>query len=230
MRPILPTFVFPAAMLAAMAHAEPPMHVDDAGTLAGGGMKIEGAFMRDDETRGKELVLGWAPIENLELGVALSREHDRSATPATRLTSSGVALKWVPMQNDTGWALGLRLDVGRTRVHDRAAAERSTERETALTALASYRWVEGKVLHANLGASRVQAQGDCDTAATWGVGYEHPLAAALKLTVEVFGEEGTRPDKALGLRYELFQGFKVSAAIGRGNDRSFGQVGFAWEF
>jgi hypothetical protein len=38
------------------------------------------------------------------------------------------------------------------------------------------------------------------------------------------------PDKAIGLRYELFEGFKVSAAVGRGNDRGFGQAGFAWEF
>ena len=39
-----------------------------------------------------------------------------------------------------------------------------------------------------------------------------------------------RPDKAIGLRYEVFDGFKLSAAVGRGNDRSFGNLGVAWEF
>jgi len=51
-----------------------------------------------------------------------------------------------------------------------------------------------------------------------------------KLTAEVFGEEGSGPDKALGLRYEVIEGFKISGAIGRGNERGFGQIGFAWEF
>ncbi len=229
MRIMIRTILLTVALFTTSANAEPPMHVDDAGTLARGGMKIEGALMRDDATRGGELVLGWTPVDHLEIGVLLAREHDRSASPATRLTGNGVAFKWVPIQGDTGWTLGFRLDLGRTRVHDEAAAEKFTERETAFTLLATYRWAEESVFHANLGTRRVRTHGQGHPTATWGVGYEHPLAAGLKLTAEVFGEEGARPDQAVGLRYELLPGLKVSAAIGRGNDRSFGQVGFAWE-
>jgi hypothetical protein len=77
---------------------------------------------------------------------------------------------------------------------------------------------------------RVKVQGESETVGTWGIGYEFPLMEKLQLTAEAFGEERSRPDKALGLRYEVFDGFKISGAVGRGNDRSFGQVGFAWEF
>jgi len=86
------------------------------------------------------------------------------------------------------------------------------------------------VVHLNLGTTRVKAQGDSDSVGTWGAGYEHPLAENLKLTAEIFGEEHAGPDKAVGLRYEIVEGLKVSGAVGRGNDRSFGQVGFSWEF
>ena len=37
-------------------------------------------------------------------------------------------------------------------------------------------------------------------------------------------------DKAAGLRYAVFDGFRVSVAVGRGKDRSFGQIGMAWAF
>jgi len=45
------------------------------------------------------------------------------------------------------------------------------------------------------------------------------------MTVETFDAEDSRPDKAVGLRYEILPGLKVSGAIGRGDGRSFGQAG-----
>lgn len=212
------------------AFAEPPMQVDDAGTLGAGGLKIEGALARDHKTRGGEAVFGFAPLEHLEIGLAVSRANDREPDPSTRMTGRGIGFKWVPLQNETGWSLGVKLDLGRTRINDRANAEKYTEREYALTGLASHRFADGQVAHFNLGSKRIEAQGESDRVGTWGLGYEFPLAEKLKLTAEIFGEEHARPDKALGLRYEVFEGFKLSGAIGRGNDRSFGQVGFAWEF
>ena len=50
------------------------------------------------------------------------------------------------------------------------------------------------------------------------------------MTAEVFGQEHAGPDKALGLRYEVAPGLKLSAAMGRGNERNFGRLGMAWEF
>ena len=55
-------------------------------------------------------------------------------------------------------------------------------------------------------------------------------AQQLQATAEVYGEQRSRPDKALGLRYEMAEGLKVSVAAGRGNGRTFGRVGMAWEF
>jgi hypothetical protein len=206
------------------------MATDDAGTLDKGGMKVEAVWAKDDEAKGMEALFGFSVIENLEMEVAGAYANDNATDPSTRIRGVGFGAKWVPYQNDTGWSLGARFDYGHSRVNDREANDKFTEREYALTGLASYRLENGQVLHVNLGGVRVKAQGESDTVGTWGIGYEFPIVDKLQLTVEAYGEEHSRPDKAVGLRYEVFDGFKVSGAVGRGNDRSFGQLGVAWEF
>ena len=222
------------ASMGSPALAEPPMQVDDAGTLGKGGMKIEGVLDREDKARGAELGFGYGPIENVEIGLAFARATDRADQPSTKVRGLGIIIKWIPIQNDTGWSLGMRLGYDRARAHIRSAIppdpERETEKAYSLAGLASYRFESGRALHVNLGSTRVKVGGETDTVAGWGIGFEQPLMAKLKLTAEVFGEEGSGPDKALGLRYEVFEGFKISGAIGRGNERGFGQIGFAWEF
>lgn len=219
-----------ALFVAAVAHAEGPMATDDAGTLDKGGMKVEAVLSRDHKERGAELVFGLAPIEDLEIGIAVARATDRADDPSTRLRGTGISFKWVPIQNDTGWSLGASFGYGRTRVDERVTPVKFTEKEYALSALATYRFASEQVVHVNLGATRVKAQGESETLGTWGVGFEQPLVENLKLTAEVFGEERSRPDKAIGLRYEIADGLKLYASAGRGNDRSFGNLGVAWEF
>jgi len=215
---------------AGMVHAEAPMTVDDAGTLGKGGMKIEGNWSKDDQQKGPSLLFGFSPAQNLELAIAGNSARDRSASPSTHLRGVGVGGKWVPFQNETGWSLGVRFEYWRTRIDDRSVPEKFTERETVLAGLASYRAQGGQVVHVNLGGVQVKAQGERDTLGTWGIGYEYPLLDKLKLTAEIFGEQHGRPDKAVGLRYEVAEGVKISGGVGRGSDRSFGQVAFAWEF
>lgn len=212
------------------AHAEAPMHTDDAGTLGQGAMKLEAGIGRDGKTRGGELLWGAGVLPNLEMEVSLARATDRSTAPSTTLQGRGLGLKWVPWQSESGWSLGARLDVGRTSVRDRATPERLTHREYALTGLATYRFANEHVLHLNAGHKSTKVDGVRDNAATWAVGYELPLAQRLQFTSEVYGERHTRPDKAIGLRYEIADGLKVSAAVGRGNGRTFSQLGMAWEF
>lgn len=210
--------------------AEGPMATDDAGTLDVGGMKVEAVLGRDDKTRSAELGFGYGLIENVEIGLAFARETDRTDDPSAKLRGTGIGIKWIPIQNDTGWSLGMSFGVGKTRVDDRFNAEKFTEKEYAIAGLATYRFENGQVLHLNLGSARVKAQGESETLGNWGIGYEFPLMEKLQLTVEAYGEEHSGPDKAIGLRYEILDGLKVYASVGRGNDRSFSQVGVAWEF
>ena len=212
------------------AFAEGPMATDDAGTLDKGGMKVEAVIAKIDRAKGVEALFGVSVIEDLEMEIGVAYDKDDATDPATKARGFGFGAKWVPYQNDLGWSLGARADVGQSRVDDHDAGSKFTKREYAVTGLASYRLANGQVLHVNLGAVQVKAQGDRDTVGTWGIGYELPLLEKLQLTAEVYGEEHARPDKAIGLRYEVFDGFKVSGAVGRGNDCSFGQVGAAWEF
>lgn len=214
-------------LLASPAFAEAPMNTDDAGTLDKGGMKIEGTWRRDDMTRGGEALFGFSPVKNLELEVAGSLDKETGGVD-NRLRGYGFGAKWVPYQNETGWSLGARFDYGHTHIRDKIADSQETEKEYAVTGLASYRLTNGQVLHLNLGANKVD--GESETIGTWGIGYEIPLLSNLQLTLETYGEEHAGPDKAIGLRYKIKDGLKVSAAVGHGNDRNFGQVGVAWEF
>lgn len=213
-----------------VAHAEAPMNTDDAGTLDKSGMKVEAIWSKDDKARGLEALFGFSVVENLEMEVAGAYVRDTAADPATRTRGVGFGAKWVSYRNDSGWSLGVRFDYGHNRVDNREVDEKFTGRKYALTGLASYRLENGHQLHLNLGTLRIKAQGESDTVGIWGVGYDFPIVDRLQLTVEAYGEEHSRPDKAIGLRCEVFDGFKVSGAIGRGNDRNFGQAGVAWEF
>ncbi len=230
--------LFPLLLTLAMppAFAEGPMNTDDAGTLDVGGMKVEAVLGRDDKARSTELGFGYGLIENVEVGLSFARETDRADDPSTKVRGTGIGIKWIPIQNDTGWSLGMSLGYGHARVNERSAPDKFTEKEYAIAGLASYRLENGHVLHMNLGAARVKVQADSDTAGesetlgNWGIGYEFPLMEKLQLTVETYGEERSSPDKALGLRYEILDGLKVYGSVGRGNDRSFGNLGVAWEF
>lgn len=223
--------VFPLSLLmVSAAHAEAPMHTDDAGTLDRGKMKIEASWQRDDGERGGELLFGFSPIKNLELEVNTSRAKDTADGADDTLRGVGLGAKWVPYQNETGWSLGARFDFGRTRITDDHTADRTTEKEYAVTGLASYRFQNGHILHTNLGATKTKTEEDSDTVGTWSIGYEFPLIDKLQLTLETYGQEHSGSDRAIGLRYTIKEGLKVSGAIGQGNDRHFGQIGFAWEF
>lgn len=226
--PTLATFA--ALMLITTAsHAERPMAVDDAGTMDKGGYKLEAGWSKDDRERGWEVAAGMGPIENVELEIAYGQARDRSTSPSVRLDGVGFAAKWVPLQQDTGLSAGLKVEYGRVRVDERADGEH-TAHERALAGLASWRFESGQVAHLNLGREWVRYRGEREAASTWGVGFEQPLADTVQLTLELFGAEHSRPDRQVGVRWEFAEGLKLSAAVGHGNDRSFGNAGIAWEF
>jgi hypothetical protein len=222
--------LLPALLVSTPSLAEGPMNTDDAGTLDRGGVKLEAILGRDDQERGGELVFAFAPIRNVEIGLSYAQATDRTDDPSTRLRGSGIGVKWVPIQNDTGLSLGMSFGHGSTRVDERVTPDRYTEKEYAVSGLATWRFASGQVLHANIGSTRIKVQDNKDDVGTWGLGYEHPLMEHLKLTAEIFGQQQTRPDKAIGLRYEIVEGLKLYGAVGRGNDRGFGNLGISWEF
>lgn len=222
--------LLPTLLLSTPTLAEGPMSTDDAGTLDRGGVKLEGILSRDAKERGGEMVFGFGPIENVEIGLSFANASDRAEDPSTRLRGTGMAVKWVPIQNDSGLSLGMSIGYGNTRVDERATPQKYTEKEYAVSGLATWRFDSGQVLHANIGSTRIKGQDSKDDVGTWGLGYEQPLAESIKLTAEIFGQQQTRPDKAIGLRYEIVAGLKLYGAVGRGNDRSFSNIGIAWEF
>ncbi|HRQ56179.1 MAG TPA: hypothetical protein PLN31_02080 [Azoarcus taiwanensis] len=223
---VLP-FVLTALLLSTPAMAERPMAVDDAGTLERGGYKFEAGWSKDDRERGWDVAAGFAPIDNLELELAFAHARDRSEH--LRLRGTGLAAKWVPLQNDLGLSAGVKAEIGRIRVAEQSDGTH-TARATALLGLASWRFESGHVAHLNLGREWVRYRGERESANTWGVGLEQPLGEQVQLTLELFGAEHNRPDRQVGLRWEVVEGVKLSAAVGAGNGRRFGNAGVAWEF
>ena len=209
--------------------AERPMAVDDAGTLDRGGAKLEVGWSKDDRVRGWDAAAGFAPIDNLELEIALERARDHDTSPHTRLSGVGFAAKWVPLQAETGLSAGLKLEFGRARADDRVG-NKETARTRGLVGLGSWAFESGQIVHLNLGREWERVDGDSEGVNVWGLGFEQPLAETVQLTLEIFGAEHSRPDKQAGLRWEVADGLKLSVAAGRGNKRSFASAGIAWEF
>lgn len=210
---------------AGFARAERPMAVDDAGTLDRGGAKVEFGWAKDGKVRGFEGAVGYAPIDDLELEFDFGRARDHEPAHTETIRALGAVVKWVPLKSDVGLSAGLKYEYINERVLGDASAHGQ-----ALTGLFTWSFEAGPLLHVNLGREWVDADDDGDAANVWGVGLDVPLTGQLHVTVETFGAQHARPDRQIGLRYEIAEGLKISGAVGRGNDRNIANVGVAWEF
>ncbi|MCX7897510.1 MAG: hypothetical protein N2441_06520 [Rhodocyclaceae bacterium] len=206
------------------------MNVDDAAVMDSGKRKIEAAMVRNGRIRGPEALLGVSPRADLELLLGVAQTHDHSESPATQRTSAALGVKWAFWRQETGWSLAMSALWEHSHIDRRVSQDRWNEKNASLMALATWVRPEGEKLHANLGLMRARLQAERSVLALWGLGYEWPLTHRWQLVAEIFGQEKSRPDRAIGMRYALGEGFKLSGALGRGNDRRFGQLGFAWEF
>ncbi len=219
------------ALLAACgsAIAERPMNVDDAGTLDHGGAKVEFGWSKDDQTKGFEAAVGYGPIENVEVELAGGWAKDDDASPEQTFKGLGFAIKWVPLQQEIGLSAGLKFEYGREKATDDAGLD-ETATGKAIIALVQWGLPSGQLLHLNLSREWVEIDDDTDADNGWGLGTAYPLTDRVFLVAEAFGSQHGAPDKAIGVRYEIQDGLKLSGEIGRGDDRSFANLGLAWEF
>jgi hypothetical protein len=211
-------------MAAGAGHAERPMTVDDAGTLPQGGAKIEFGWSRDDRVEGFDGAVGYGPIETLEVELNFGDARDRSVSPRARCRGAGAAVKWVPLSEETGLSAGLKYEYAFEKIKGGASANANT-----LLGLASLTFEAGSVVHVNLGREWVRSGGESGDSNLWGIGLDVPMTEAFHFTVETYGAQHFGPDRAIGLRYELAEGLKISGAIGKGNGRTFANAGVAWE-
>lgn len=201
------------------------MAVDDAGTLDPGGAKVEFGWRKDGPARGADIGAGFSPIESLELGATFTWARDRSESPEAIGRGVDVQVKWVPVRNATGLSAGLEGIVSRGWLHDGPDA-----REAKLLGLCTWAFAEGPLLHVNGGYRWTKAGDERTHGALWGVGLDVPVVEDLHVTLETYGARRERPDNAVGLRWQVAHGWKLSAAFGRGNDRRFANAGVAVEF
>ncbi len=204
--------------------AERPMIVDDASTLPQGGAKVEFGWSKDGGVKGFDGALGYGPIETLELELNFGHLRDGSVSPRETIKGLGGALKWVPLAADSGLSAGLKYEFAHEEIEGAGANTQG------LLILASWTFEAGPRADLNLGREWLRADGERESANVWGVGLDWPLTDAFHVTLETFGKQHSKPDRAVGLRYELIEGLKISGAYGYGNDRSFANLGVAYEF
>jgi hypothetical protein len=141
-----------------------------------------------------------------------------------------LSLKWVPIQPESGWALGTLLEWSPRHYRDPANGVKESYHEWQALALATYRFEEQKI-HLNLGAARDTLESK--TRSLWGVGYEYPLTPSLAALAQYYGEEGSSPTRGVGLRWTVAEGMKVGVMADRttGSDRhNLFTLSWAWEF
>lgn len=211
----------------APVRADSPMVTDDATTLNARQAKLEGSFSKSGPSRGDALSFAYAPVENLELGIAHAQMRDASSSPATRNTIDGLAVKWIAFSQGP-LSAGFKLEMARTG-DDTGGAP--SIRSTTGTGLLSYLWPAGYGLHANLGRNWDRSAGASTVASTrWSIGGELPMAPKLQLTGDLFGASGEAPGKQVGLRWRAKEGVKLFVGIGRSNSDTIANAGMAWEF
>lgn len=210
--------------LSANARAEAPMITDDAGTLDKGEMKLEAGLQRTGSERGQFVAYGLAPIDNLELGIALQGLRDRNLS--ARGTATTLSAKWIPYQTDL-LSAGVKLES--SAIQTKIPGLKDSSQLNTLTGLASWRWPSGHALHANLGYSKESG----NSTRLWAVGGELPVHTAVQLTADVYGSRSggvSQTGQQVGVRWAVKPGLKVSLAWGRTTGASTGSLGTSWEF
>lgn len=197
------------------------MTVDDAGTLAAGDAKVEFGWRKDGATRGFDVLAGFSPRDFVEVGLGFARDRGDGVTAREAFAE----VKWVPLQSEEGPSAGMKIEYARANVH---AGDRPSR--LAILALFTYAFEAGPRVHVNAGRDWSREGGERAHASLWGVGVDAPLGDAWEVALEIHGARHAGPDRAVGVRYRLTEGVKLSAAYGRGNDRSFANAGIAWEF
>ena len=208
-----------ATLLCGFAFAEAPMITDDAGTLDKGGKKIEGGFSKSGSQRTYDLSGGYAPMDNVELGLGL--QHSRDGSIPASGNAAAFSAKWIPVKSGM-FSAGVKLDV----VHAKSGG--ASANNTSLTALGSARFESGYVLHANIGRTNTSNGGG--HANNWAIGGEAPVADKVQLTLDAYSSTGSDTGKQIGARWEVQKGLKLSTAFGRYNKDNTAYAGFSWEF
>lgn len=217
------------ALCATPALADRPMAVTTVDAPEAGEAKLEFGWDKNDDERGFGLTAGFAPIDGLELEAEFGRSRDGDTSPATRAAGIGISAKWLPLRPAKGLSAGVLAELARERTDDR---HHPREHATVygVSAIAGWRFESEQSIHLNLGREWVRESGDVEGVNTWGVAFIQPVGESLEVIAEFYGAEESRPDRQIGLRYEVVEGVKLSGAVGRGNDRSIANVGVTWEF
>ena len=83
--------------------------------------------------------MGYGPIDNVEVELSFGRAKDDDVSPDQTFEGIGAAIKWVPLQQDTGPSAGLKFEWGREEASDDAALDETAEGAAVIALIGWFR-------------------------------------------------------------------------------------------
>ena len=223
------TVAFAALSLATWqpAVAEAPLSVEGAETESRGSYEISAEVAFDDDVRGIGFGIGYVPWRNIEVELEGFRGRDRGSDPGGNTGEGELSIKWVPEQSGLGLSYGVMLSIERGFADD--DGEREFETEQGIMGVFSYDIPDGPLVHFNLGLVNEREDGEHETVTAYGLGFETRISRRWTLAAEITGKANEQADKMIGLRYKMGGDSSFFIRVGRGQDRTYGGIGFALE-
>jgi hypothetical protein len=194
-------------------HAGRPLSVEDANVNEPGEGHVETWWAHNSAgPRAWTVAPAWSPADGVELAAAFSREsHSQLSTTAVqvkfRLTAS----------QEQGCNWGALLGLSQT------GSEKSRPYANGLLTCHHPLWGS---LHANLGSAQDQA-GSYVT--TRGLAWERSLGS-VTLHLESFGQQNSKPARAIGLRHDVLPQLQIDASLGYQAGQTLTTMGLKWMF
>lgn len=197
----------------APAWAGRPLTVDDANTNDAGAGHLEMWVSRAPGATVLNLAPAFAPVDALELALALTRDT------SSRINAGTVQLKWrITPSLDAGCNLGSTLGALRTGG--------GGGHQAFINGLVSCNLDGQGSVHFNLGLVKPGGQGSIRT---WGVAYERELGPVTP-HVEFFGAQGSRPTGQVGARARLTEAWQLDGTVGRCHGDTLYSLGLKFQF
>jgi len=192
-----PALLLVTVLLCGTANAGRPLTVDDANVDPAGTGHVEAWLAHAPGARVYSAAPAYAPVDGLELGALLARDHRAS------VTLSALQAKWrITPSRDTGCNLGAVAGLG----HETASPSTGY-----LNGLLTCNHPDLGSSHFNLGVSRTR---HASSRKGWGIAYERPLGSVTP-HVEWFGSQQAKPTIQVGLRGEVAKGLQLDGSVGR---------------
>jgi len=207
-------------LFSALVHAGRPMIADDAGVVGKSNLQLETWLRLDEETLEHWAVLGFGPLEPLELSLGGRHGSTLESDPRYGATGPLLQAKYLVFAPEPRALPGLALAAGLSTFSLGAFSDEvwSGYGYAAVTQILGSD--EGVLIHANVGAAHSGFEDARDTALIWAIGSQLRVIGGLYCFGELFSGDPDTDDADgaahAGAKYAFSDSFHIDATFGTG--------------